>query len=81
MEPTGPKGEDLYITCTMPSIELGTVGGGTNLPPQQACLQVQLEPMILSLGFTVVSQECEVILVFLRIQILDTGMFTCSVEM
>lgn len=24
----------------MPSIELGTVGGGTNLAPQQACLQV-----------------------------------------
>ncbi|XP_017296233.1 3-hydroxy-3-methylglutaryl-CoA reductase a [Kryptolebias marmoratus] len=40
MEPSGPTGEDLYITCTMPSIELGTVGGGTNLPPQQACLQM-----------------------------------------
>ncbi len=41
MEASGPTGEDLYISCTMPSIELGTVGGGTNLPPQQACLQVQ----------------------------------------
>lgn len=40
MEASGPTGEDLYITCTMPSIELGTVGGGTNLAPQQACLQV-----------------------------------------
>ncbi|KAM7392462.1 hypothetical protein PAMA_007533 [Pampus argenteus] len=40
MEATGPEGEDLYISCTMPSIELGTVGGGTNLPPQQACLQM-----------------------------------------
>lgn len=40
MEASGPTGEDLYINCTMPSIELGTVGGGTNLPPQQACLQV-----------------------------------------
>uniref|UniRef100_A0A8D3DM79 3-hydroxy-3-methylglutaryl coenzyme A reductase n=1 Tax=Scophthalmus maximus TaxID=52904 RepID=A0A8D3DM79_SCOMX len=40
MEPAGPDGEDLYISCTMPSIELGTVGGGTNLPPQQACLQM-----------------------------------------
>ncbi|KAM9392468.1 3-hydroxy-3-methylglutaryl-coenzyme A reductase-like [Pholidichthys leucotaenia] len=40
MEASGPTGEDLYITCTMPSIELGTVGGGTNLPPQQACLQM-----------------------------------------
>uniref|UniRef100_A0A8C4HZU0 3-hydroxy-3-methylglutaryl coenzyme A reductase n=1 Tax=Dicentrarchus labrax TaxID=13489 RepID=A0A8C4HZU0_DICLA len=40
MEPAGPEGEDLYISCTMPSLELGTVGGGTNLPPQQACLQM-----------------------------------------
>ena len=40
MEASGPTGEDLYINCTMPSVELGTVGGGTNLPPQQACLQV-----------------------------------------
>ncbi|TDH02318.1 hypothetical protein EPR50_G00171800 [Perca flavescens] len=40
MEPAGPEGEDLYISCTMPSIELGTVGGGTNLAPQQACLQM-----------------------------------------
>ncbi|KAG7499302.1 hypothetical protein JOB18_034452 [Solea senegalensis] len=40
MEPAGPHGEDLYISCTMPSIELGTVGGGTNLLPQQACLQM-----------------------------------------
>lgn len=40
MESAGPEGEDLYITCTMPSIELGTVGGGTNLPPQKACLEM-----------------------------------------
>uniref|UniRef100_A0A3P8R8E4 3-hydroxy-3-methylglutaryl coenzyme A reductase n=1 Tax=Astatotilapia calliptera TaxID=8154 RepID=A0A3P8R8E4_ASTCA len=40
MEAVGPGGEDLYISCTMPSIELGTVGGGTNLSPQQACLQM-----------------------------------------
>ncbi|TNN33307.1 3-hydroxy-3-methylglutaryl-coenzyme A reductase [Liparis tanakae] len=40
MEAAGPEGADLYITCTMPSIELGTVGGGTNLAPQQACLQM-----------------------------------------
>uniref|UniRef100_A0A6Q2XLD5 3-hydroxy-3-methylglutaryl coenzyme A reductase n=1 Tax=Esox lucius TaxID=8010 RepID=A0A6Q2XLD5_ESOLU len=40
MEQVGPKGDDLYISCTMPSIELGTVGGGTNLAPQQACLQM-----------------------------------------
>ncbi|KAJ4942193.1 hypothetical protein JOQ06_012059 [Pogonophryne albipinna] len=40
MEASGLTGEDLYITCTMPSIELGTVGGGTSLPPQQACLRM-----------------------------------------
>lgn len=40
MELAGPEGADLYISCTMPSIELGTVGGGTNLAPQQACLQM-----------------------------------------
>ncbi|XP_074064517.1 3-hydroxy-3-methylglutaryl-Coenzyme A reductase isoform X1 [Macrotis lagotis] len=40
MEATGPLNEDLYISCTMPSIEIGTVGGGTNLLPQQACLQM-----------------------------------------
>ncbi|KAK5879171.1 hypothetical protein CesoFtcFv8_024500 [Champsocephalus esox] len=40
MEGAGPEREDLYISCTMPSIELGTVGGGTNLAPQQACLQM-----------------------------------------
>lgn len=50
MEPSGPTGEDLYISCTMPSIELGTVGGGTNLPPQQACLQM--------LGVQGASQDC-----------------------
>ncbi|XP_038661419.1 3-hydroxy-3-methylglutaryl-CoA reductase a [Scyliorhinus canicula] len=40
MESTGMCNEDLYISCTMPSIEVGTVGGGTNLPPQQTCLQM-----------------------------------------
>ncbi|XP_053331698.1 3-hydroxy-3-methylglutaryl-Coenzyme A reductase [Spea bombifrons] len=40
MEHTGPMHEDLYISCTMPSIEIGTVGGGTTLAPQQACLQM-----------------------------------------
>ena len=40
MEPTGPNLEDLYISCTMPSIEVGTVGGGTVLPPQASCLQM-----------------------------------------
>ncbi|XP_046373258.2 3-hydroxy-3-methylglutaryl-coenzyme A reductase-like isoform X3 [Haliotis rufescens] len=40
IEATGPHHEDLYISCTMPSIEIGTVGGGTVLPPQSACLQM-----------------------------------------
>jgi hydroxymethylglutaryl-CoA reductase (NADPH) len=40
VEPHGPLHEDLYISCTMPSIEVGTVGGGTVLPPQAACLKV-----------------------------------------
>ncbi|KAK7116442.1 3-hydroxy-3-methylglutaryl-coenzyme A reductase-like isoform X1 [Littorina saxatilis] len=40
MWPTGPLGEDVYISCTMPSLELGTVGGGTVLPPQSACLEM-----------------------------------------
>ena len=40
MEVAGPHNEDLYISCTMPSIEVGTVGGGTVLPPQASCLQM-----------------------------------------
>jgi hydroxymethylglutaryl-CoA reductase (NADPH) len=31
---------DLYISCTMPSIEVGTVGGGTHLAAQSACLDI-----------------------------------------
>jgi hydroxymethylglutaryl-CoA reductase (NADPH) len=30
----------LYITCTMPSIEVGTIGGGTQLRPQASCLDM-----------------------------------------
>ena len=33
-------GQDLYISCTMPSVEVGTVGGGTILPAQSACLDL-----------------------------------------
>ncbi|KAJ8935437.1 hypothetical protein NQ314_012857 [Rhamnusium bicolor] len=40
MEPWGEKGEDLWISCTMPSIEIGTVGGGTILPAQSSCLEM-----------------------------------------
>jgi len=31
---------DLWISCTMPSIEVGTVGGGTGLPAQGAGLKI-----------------------------------------
>jgi len=34
------NGRDLYISCTMPSIEVGTVGGGTFLPAQATCLDI-----------------------------------------
>lgn len=32
------RAQALYVSCTMPSIEVGTVGGGTNLAAQAACL-------------------------------------------
>ncbi|CAG8556638.1 1741_t:CDS:2 [Ambispora leptoticha] len=34
------NGENLHLTCTMPSIEVGTIGGGTILPPQSAVLDM-----------------------------------------
>ncbi len=34
------RGEDLYITATLPSIEVGTVGGGTWLPTQREVLEI-----------------------------------------
>lgn len=40
LEPCGPTKDDLYISCTMPSLEVGTVGGGTILGPQAACLKM-----------------------------------------
>jgi len=39
MEPIN-DGRDLYISVTMPSLEVGTVGGGTQLPAQAACLEM-----------------------------------------
>ncbi|KAF8020742.1 hypothetical protein BT93_G1243 [Corymbia citriodora subsp. variegata] len=33
-------GEDLHVSVTMPSIEVGTVGGGTQLASQSACLNL-----------------------------------------
>jgi hydroxymethylglutaryl-CoA reductase (NADPH) len=32
--------QDLHISCSMPSIEVGTIGGGTILPPQQSMLDL-----------------------------------------
>ena len=40
LEPWGETGEDLYVTCTMPCVEVGTVGGGTILKAQRACLKM-----------------------------------------
>jgi len=40
LEPHGDNGEDLYISCSMPSIEVGTTGGGTILGPQSSCLDI-----------------------------------------
>lgn len=34
-----PQG-DLWMSCTMPSLEVGTVGGGTRLAAQAACLDL-----------------------------------------
>ncbi|KAF9172021.1 3-hydroxy-3-methylglutaryl-coenzyme A (HMG-CoA) reductase isozyme [Mortierella sp. AD011] len=34
------NGQDLHISCTMPSIEVGTLGGGTALPPQASMLEM-----------------------------------------
>lgn len=34
-----PDTGDLWISCTMPSIEVGTVGGGTSLEAQASCLE------------------------------------------
>ncbi|KAK6736997.1 hypothetical protein RB195_019595 [Necator americanus] len=31
---------NLYVSCTMPCVEVGTVGGGTILRPQNECLQM-----------------------------------------
>jgi NADP-dependent 3-hydroxy-3-methylglutaryl-CoA reductase len=39
MEPAN-DGADLRVSCTMPAIEVGTVGGGTSLAAQKACLRM-----------------------------------------
>lgn len=33
-------GKDLYVSVTMPSLEVGTVGGGTSLPAQASMLEL-----------------------------------------
>ena len=35
---------DLYATITLPNIIVGTVGGGTRLPSQRACLDILALP-------------------------------------
>ncbi|GAB2282916.1 3-hydroxy-3-methylglutaryl-coenzyme A (HMG-CoA) reductase isozyme [Dionaea muscipula] len=39
MEPIN-HGKDLHVSVTMPSIEVGTIGGGTQLASQSACLNL-----------------------------------------
>ncbi|KAL2348721.1 hypothetical protein Fmac_002721 [Flemingia macrophylla] len=39
MEPVN-HGKDLHVSVTMPSVEVGTVGGGTQLASQSACLNL-----------------------------------------
>lgn len=34
------KNQDLYVAITLPSLVVGTVGGGTSLPTQNECLQM-----------------------------------------
>ena len=33
-------GEDLHVSVNMPSIEVGTIGGGTSIHAQKACLEI-----------------------------------------
>ena len=40
LETCGANDADLRISVTMPSLEVGTVGGGTHLPAQAACLEM-----------------------------------------
>jgi len=40
MERGGPEGRDLYMSITMPTLEVGCVGGGTNLPGQSSMLSL-----------------------------------------
>ncbi len=37
---TEVRGKDLYISVTMPSLEIGTIGGGSSLPTQKEALSI-----------------------------------------
>ncbi|MFB6283655.1 MAG: 3-hydroxy-3-methylglutaryl-CoA reductase, partial [Halobacteria archaeon] len=36
----GEKDGDLYVSLTLPSVEVGTVGGGTGIEGQRSCLEM-----------------------------------------
>lgn len=64
MEPWGEDGKDLYISCTMPSIEIGTIGGGTQLPAQASCLD-----MLGVRGELVLDKGISYLIVFCQLQL------------
>ncbi len=39
-DPEGKSGPGVVMSVSMPSVEVGTVGGGTSLPAQSACLEL-----------------------------------------
>ncbi len=39
-DPSGRAGPGLVVSTTMPCVEVGTIGGGTSLPAQAACLEL-----------------------------------------
>lgn len=39
-DPEGKYGPGIIMSVNMPSIEVGTIGGGTTLPAQSACLEI-----------------------------------------
>lgn len=47
-----PSG-DLMVVCDMKCLEVGTVGGGTILAPQQTCLKVELQQLLILINFWV----------------------------
>lgn len=59
------KNGDLYFAIFMPSIQVGTVGGGTNLPTQKAALEIMKVSSVLEyaqvLGAAVLAGELSLI--------------------